>query len=131
MTSSSFAPEQNQAAGRPRFNGDPNTIFEGGTVPAGWQTTEPGAATAPGASTALKGVVVTNPGSGLDDGSASGVAVTNISSSGTGGKVDYVISSGQVQSATVTTAGSGYAQDDTLGITGLADVVLTASITGG
>ena len=42
--SDSFAPELNQFAGRPRFNADPASLFEGGTVPDDWQRMEVGAA---------------------------------------------------------------------------------------
>ena len=129
MTSSSFAPELNQAATRPRFNSDPETLFEGGTVPAGWMTTEPGTATAPGAgSGAVKSVVITDPQSGFSDGSVSAVATTAISSSGTGLKVDIVISGGQLQSADVNAGGTGYATGDTVSVNGYTDTVLTVTI---
>ena len=128
MTSSSFAPELNYDARKPRFNADPATLFEGGTVPAGWRTTEPGDATGPGAGTgAVKGVVITDPQGGFEDGSVSGVGTTAISSSGTGLKVDIVIAGGQLSSATVNAAGTGYANGDTVSVNGYADTVLTVN----
>ena len=42
--SESFAPELNQFATRPRFNSDPASLFEGGTVPDDWERMEVGTA---------------------------------------------------------------------------------------
>ena len=128
MTSSSFAPELNYDARKPRFNADPATLFEDGVVPTGWKTTEPGDATGPGAGTgAVKSVVITDPQSGFSDGSVSAVATTAISSSGTGLKVNIVISGGQLSSATVNAAGTGYANGDTVSVNGYTDTVLTVN----
>ena len=61
MTSSSFAPELNYDARKPRFNADPATLFEDGVVPDGWQTTESGDAKGPGAGTGMASVPVPAP----------------------------------------------------------------------
>ena len=120
------------AARRPRFNGDPVTLFEDGTMPAGYQTTEPGAATAPGASTAIKGLTVKEAGVGLEDGFQPGVALIGTGQSGTGagGTADITIDAGQVQQATVAAGGANYTQGDELTVTGLADVVVVVTVLG-
>ena len=129
MASTSFAPELNQAATRPRFNSNPETLFDGGSLPSGWTTTEPETAVAPGDETGpVVSVVITNPQSGLEDGTASAVATTTLTGSGTGLKVDVEISSGQLDTATVQSGGNGYQTGDTVSVNGYAGTVLTVTI---
>ena len=127
---SSYSPERNfDATKKPGFNGNPATLFAEGTLPAGWQTWEGAAAVAPGASTAATGVTINAAGEGFDDGSAAGVATTALTGGGSGLTVDVTISSGQMQAATVNAGGSGYAQGDTVSVTGYDGVVLGVTVT--
>ena len=125
-----YSPERNfDATKKPGFNGNPATLFEGGTLPAGWQTWEGTAAVAPGASTAASGVTINAAGEGYEDGSVSAIATTALTGSGTGLTVDLVIDSGQLQQATVNAGGSGYAQGDTVSVTGYDGAVLGVTVT--
>tara|TARA_B100001287_G_scaffold214577_1_gene183458 strand:+ start:817 stop:1215 length:399 start_codon:yes stop_codon:yes gene_type:complete len=128
---SSYSPELNFDARKPRFHGDPATLFEDGVVPDGWMTTNPAEAEDAAADTSAKGVTINNPGEGFEDGSPTGVATTALTGGGSGATVDLEISSGQVQAASVTegAAGSGYAQGDTLSVTGYEGVVLGVTVT--
>ena len=126
----SYSPELNYQAGKPKFNGDPKTLFEDGAIPDGWQTMNAADAAAPADDGgAAAGVSIVDSSSGLDDGSAEGVATTAITGSGAGATVNIVIASGQAQLATVAEGGADYVQGDRLSVTGYDGVVLVVTRT--
>ena len=72
-------------------------------------------------------VRITTPGSGLSNGSSTGVATTAITGTGSGMTVDITISGGAVTAATINAAGTGYRNGDTVSIDGQTGTVLTFS----
>lgn len=72
-------------------------------------------------------VRITTAGSGLSNGSSTGVATTAITGTGSGMTVDITISGGAVTAATINAAGTGYRNGDTVSIDGQAGTVLTFS----
>lgn len=126
---SSFEPELNYQATKPRFNGNPATLFEGGTVPGGWQTMNSASASG----TPVTGVVVTlavnEAGNALTNGFSAAVATSKISGAGDDAlTVDVTVTAGQVQSVVVADGGTGYAAGDVVSLVGFADVELGVSL---
>ena len=72
-------------------------------------------------------VRITTAGSGLSNGSSTGVATTAVTGTGSGMTVDITISGGAVTAATINAAGTGYRNGDTVSIDGQAGTVLTFS----
>ena len=72
-------------------------------------------------------VRITTAGSGLSNGSSTGVATTAVTGTGSGMTVDITISGGAVTAATINAAGTGYRNGDTVSINGQAGTVLTFS----
>ena len=72
-------------------------------------------------------VRITTAGSGLSNGSSTGVATTAITGTGSGMTVDITISGGAVTAATINAAGTGYRNGDTVSIDGQTGTVLTFS----
>lgn len=147
----SFSPELNYQAGKPKFNGDPSTLFDEGTVPSGWQTMEVADATTPSDDGGLAtGVSIVDPSMLLPAG-ATGVATTALTGSGSGATVDIVTTAGMAQLASinitpaveadpdadppveaadpVVNGGSGYEQGDRLSVSGYDGVILVVTKT--
>ena len=72
-------------------------------------------------------VRITTAGSGLSNGTSTGVATTAVTGTGSGMTVDITISGGAVTAATINAAGTGYRNGDTVSIDGQAGTVLTFS----
>ena len=72
-------------------------------------------------------VRITTAGSGLTNGTSTGVATTAITGTGSGMTVDITISGGAVTAATINAAGTGYRNGDTVSINGQTGTVLTFS----
>lgn len=122
---SSFEPELNYQATKPRFNANPDSLFEGGTVPAGWQTMNAAGASSSAGTGAVDTLVILEAGNSFSNGFSAGVATTKVTGAGDDAlTVDVTVSAGQVQSVTVAAAGAGYANGDTVALTGFADVEL-------
>lgn len=70
-----------------------------------------------GINTTATAITITDAGSGYTNGTHTGVALTDVSSSGSGAEATIVVSGGEVTSITVTTSGSGYSIGDTISAT--------------
>lgn len=123
----SYSPELNYQAGKPKFNGDPKTLFEGGAIPDGWQTMNAADAAAPADDGgAAAGVSIVDASSLLPDG-GTGIATTALTGGGSGCTVELVVTSGMAQLATVVDGGADYEQGDRLSVTGYEGVVLVVT----
>lgn len=148
----SYSPELNYQAKKPKFNGDPCTLFEGCAVPTGWMTMEPTEATQPADDGGLAtGVSIIDPSMLLPQGGAA-LATTALTGSGSGATVDLTVGAGMGQLATINVTpgtpgsddglgnivpptdpvingGSGYVQGDRLSVDGYNGLVLVVTKT--
>ena len=146
----SYSPELNYQAGKPKFNGNPDTLFEGGAVPQGWQTMTAEDATQPADNGGLAtGVSIVDPSMLLPAGGEA-LATTTLTGAGSGATVDLIITAGMAQLASinvtpgtpadnsdplnpvpevppVVNGGSGYEQGDRISVDGYPGLVLVVT----
>lgn len=145
----SYSPELNYQAGKPKFNGNPDTLFEGGAVPQGWQTMTAEDATQPADNGGLAtGVSIVDPSMLLPVGGQA-LATTTLTGTGSGATVDLTITAGMAQLASinvtpgtpgdpnatppvapvdpVVNGGSGYEQGDRISVDGYPGLILVVT----
>jgi hypothetical protein len=127
----SYSPEAVQRGLRPSFNTSAASLYANGVngIPVGLRgndltsTILLALADGPAAS-----VAITAAGTGLTNGTPTGVATTALTGTGSGMTVNLTVAGGIVTVAARNAAGTGYSTGDTVSVTGYAGVVLTVTI---
>ena len=126
---SSFEPELNYQATKPRFNANPASLFEGGAVPVGWQTMDAATASGGAVTGVVESLAINEAGNAFPNGFTAGVATAKLTGSGDDAlTVDVTVSAGQVQSVVIAVGGTGYAAGDIVSLDGFTDVELGVSL---
>jgi hypothetical protein len=127
----SYSPEAVEKGRRPIFNTDAASLYTNGVngIPVGLRGVDIGSTIllalpdGPAAS-----VAITSAGTGLTNGTPTGLATTALTGTGSGMTVNMTVAGGIVTVATRNAAGTGYSTGDTVSVAGYAGVVLTVTI---